>query len=561
MPTFMSSSPHQDGAGQQLSFANNWLREGIFNLCFGSYWYPPSVEVATLDKRAFHGSYPPGTTLPVYGLLKILDLTGVIPDFYQRGKQLLLIVFLNYLLHFLLTLMLCSTSFIICKKIGFCYLNSTLLAISPAIIQFHNAGSLYWHHLSFYHIMAAMLPFVLLILLELLHIAHTSPRVLRAIRIIQPIVMFWGVLTDWIFVFVIITVYIMRIIRKEIPLPFTYKQGFHQLKKSVLFFAPALIAVAIWLYQITYYFITYPSQGFLHTATSSNGFTLLDNILFRMGMFDGIVQYISYLRTSLYDHVHLGYGGGGLLVLYATICLAISTKKDGINNIATTVLFMLFIPVIAYHMFFAHTWANHKFSSLTFSPALSMSFMLSPIFIMRIARKHYLISAINFTNKKNIAVVTLAALCSSIIYAYSQIYNKEPVTKMFSPPAYHHVVIGNFVRQNTQYEDVVFSSDYCSRYRFSTLERHFTNKPMHCASNIDHIYQKIKEIDQNFTVKILYMEHNQPSVNKIDRLLRSHNIRTSYIKQRGVGGLLVFDGVEFRTQYEQIHKDYSSDNN
>ena len=557
VPTFLSNSPHQDGAGQQLSYANNWLREGVFNLRLGLYWYPPSVEMPTLDKRGFHASFPPGATIPVYILLKALDLTGIIPDIYEkRSTQLLLVIFLNYFLHFLLALVLCLISFVVCQKIGFDHINSTLLAIVPAIIQFHNANSLYWHHLPFYHHTVVMLPFALYILLELLRIAYPSLPALSAVRIMQPILMFWGMLTVWIFVFIILTIYVMRIKRKEIALPNSWQQGLRWMKQSFLFFSPALAAVAVWGYQVAYYFQNISHKGLFTAATSSQGLTLLDNVLYRMGMSDGFIQYISYLKTSLYDHVYQGYGISGLLMLYATAYLVIRVQKftstDGFTtNFATTTHIMLFVPCIAYHLFFAHNYADHKFSSLLFSSVLSMSFVLAPIFIMQIMRKSYFMPGLTLINGKNITIAALLALGSSIMYVYIQIYNEQSVTKMFSPPAYRHVIIGTFIRRNTEYRDVVFSNDYCSHSRYRTLERHFTNKAIHCAANIDDMYQKIKEIGENFTIKVLYTNDHKTHADKIDCLLTAHNISTSWIKKKEVGGLLVFNGKEFRSWYKQ----------
>ena len=166
VPTFLNKhypalgvSPVLGGAGaaQQLSYANNWLHEGAFNLRFLTYMYSESIETPTLDKRKFYGSFAPGSYLPIYMLLKTLDVTGIIPDIYnKRGTQLLLLICYNYVLHFLIVLLLGGMVFFVCRKIGFDNLNSTLLALVPAVIQFHNPGSLYFHHLEFFQTIAVM---------------------------------------------------------------------------------------------------------------------------------------------------------------------------------------------------------------------------------------------------------------------------------------------------------------------------------------------------------------------------------------------------------------------
>lgn len=216
-PTLMRSGGFQNGTLDSLIFINNWLAEGAFNLRFNLYRYPASVETPNPEQRFFYGSYLPGAHLPLFVMFKLLDFTGIVDNINEkRGFQILLLIFYNYLLHFFLVLALGTILFLVCRKLGFDNLNSTLMAFIPTIIQFHSANDLYWHHLVYDPCYpAAMLPFMMYIFLEMLRITSTSPCVLKIVPILQPVVMFYGMLVQWFFAFVVFTIYIMRMVRKE----------------------------------------------------------------------------------------------------------------------------------------------------------------------------------------------------------------------------------------------------------------------------------------------------------------------------------------------------------
>ena len=558
----MSQSPHQDVTAASLAYTNNWLKEGIFSLHLGLYVYPASVEMPTLDKRYFYPSYPPGSILPVFLLFKVLDATGIVPNIYEkRGIQLLLIIIYNYLLHFLLALVLCYMAFFVCVKLGFDRLNSTLLAITPAIVQFHNANSLYHHHVFYNMELAIMLPFIMYIFLEFLRISYTSARILRVVRVLQPLLMFYGVLTDWFFVFVILTVYTIRIIRKEIDLPISLKQGLLWLKQSFLFFVPALAAVGLWVYQITYYLQNIAHDKLIAVArygAEETKMSLFDKLLERVGIADGIDYYLYYLKTAFISYIQNGYGLAGLAMIYATLWAATRGRKfmqedsDKIKQ-ATVIYLIFFIPSVIYNLFFLQHSHDHIFSSIKFSPALSLAFILLPVFILQIFRKSHLLPAAQIMDTRNVSLAAVIAVSSSILYGYTQIYDKNTNTKMFSRPDYSHVVIGDFIKSNIDYKDVVFSNFYYVLSAYTKKHLHFTNKVIHSAYNLDHVYRKIKSIESDFNINILYSEEgNEAEV--IRSFLASQNINVNDIQGERIGGLLVFDGKEFRTWYEQVHE-------
>ena len=506
VPTFLhvpTSLEHkQHITALNLAYVNNWLKESPFQLSLGKYMYPASVETPTLDKRNFHPSYPPGVVAQLYVLFKFLDVTGLVPNIYeQRGTQLLLVILYNFMLHFLLALVMCWLAFFVCRKIGFDRLNSTLLGAVPAIVLFHNAGNLYWFHLV-YSAPTAIVPlFALYIFLELLRTEITSPYISRIVRITQPIVMFIGVFTSWLFVFVILTVYAVRIIRKEIALPASLQNSVSWVKQSLVFFFPSLVAIAIWIYSIIHYQRHVIQASILESPVSSFGYTFTDNLLRKIGILDAygqpssITDYVIYFAKALYVHIRHDYGIIALLAMYAVFYMATRGRKfmtSSSSNLAAVTYLLFFVPCLLHTLFLVVDDADHHFVALRYSPALALSFIFAPIFILQMLKKNYLTAAMQFANSRQITVVALVGVSSAVLWAYTQIHHKQPITKMFTPPAYHHIAVGEFIKKNTEYSDVVFSKDYYLADRPFLIQAHFTHKIMHYAHNLDHIYHKVK---------------------------------------------------------------------
>lgn len=571
VPTFMQVftwlEHKQHITAMNLAYVNNWLKENPFHLHLGKYMYPASVEMETLAQRNFHPSYPPGAVAQLYLLFKFLDVTGLVPNIYeQRGTQLLLVILYNFMLHFLLALVMCWLAFFICRKLGFDRLNSTLLSIVPAIVLFHNAGNLYWFHLV-YSAPTAIVPlFALYVFLELLRTESTTPYILSIVSVLQPIIMFIGIFTSWLFVFVILTVYVKRIVRKEIALPVSAQNSLCWVKQSFVFFLPSLAAIGIWTYSIIYYQQNIISTNIFEANVSSFGYTFKDNLLRKLGVLDvyghpsDVGDYAIYFTKALYTHLIHTYGIVALFMLYA-VFLYVATRRRKLMtpevkqaNPASVTYLLLFVPCLLHTLFLVVDDADHHFVSLRYSPALSLSFVFTPIFILQMLKKSHLMAAILLTNSRKITVAALAALSSSILWAYTQINDRQSITKMFTPPAYHHIAVGEFVKKNTDYSDVVFSKDYYLADRPFLIEAHFTNKIIHFANNLDHIYHKVKPIDQEFTVKIFYYRKYQKDADKLVAFLRSHNLTVDNQQEEKVGGLLAFNGMKFRAWYERTHE-------
>ncbi len=569
MPTFLTGIfPIQssyyvlggDNVSQILFYANNWLREGAFNLRFLAYRSPQSVETPTLDKRRFYGSHPPGAYIPIYWLLKALDVTGIIPNIYhKRGTQLLLLIYYNFMLHFMLVLLLGVVVFFVCRKIGFDNLNSTLLALVPSIVQFHNPASLYYHHFEFDQTIAVMLPFVTCVFLEFFRISYASSRIRHIVKVLQPLVIFYGLLTSWFLIFVVLTLYAIRVIRREINLPLSFPRSILWLKQSFLFFAPSLAAIACFAFTIIYYLRSIAKTNLSNASISSRGFTLIENILYRIGLGDGLDRTLLYWKMSFVIFPYVSYGLAGLVMIYSIFYFAIRVRsfvpnEVRRNNPAIILCLMLFIPCLIKFLVFAQENADHPYMSILLSPILSVGFAFAPIFVLQMLKKNHLTSVLKLKGNCSVTAAALLALVAGTLYGYDHIYDRRSVTKFFSAPAYHHVAMGNFIKRNTAYEDVVFSNSYYLKSGWDISETYFTDKSIYFASNISHVYYKTKSIEQDFSIKVFFSTAKRSEAESLSTFLREQGITVSSTEEDRVGNLLAFDGKEFISWYEQVHE-------
>ena len=542
-----------------LTFVNNWLQEGIWNLRFGLFHAPRSIEVTDFEQRFFYPAYPPGAMLPIYLLFRVVDSIGFIDDFaVKRSQQLLAVIAYNYLLHLLLTVLLCATVFLFLRSINFDRCNSLILACIPAVIQFHNAHSLYWHHMLYTFDQAVLLPYVAFIFLEVLRRVEVSRAVAITGRSLQVLLLFYGVLTDWLFLFVALTVYVLRIINKEIVWPRSSVATMRFVGHSLLFFLPVVAALVLWVLQVSHFsdqniFAIFGKEGV--EATSS--YSLVDALLFRTGLDSGIESYLHYLLRAFFTWLRDGYGISGVVMLFTTFYLcvrghAISSNRDTAPDRSVASFYtMLFLPCLLYNLFFLHHAWNHVFSALKFSLALSVAFVLLPLLLLWLQGKPTNLVSARVANRVDIYATTAISLFLMVFYVYLQIYDSKPLTHFFSTPDFRFLVMGEYIRENTSYEDVMFSDGLLMPIQ-PPQAMSLSGKRVYWANNLDHIYAVVHDIEEDFRVKIFHFYDQQESEKHITAFLEQSELSVSRQTRENVGSLLSVDGKEFVHWYEQV---------
>jgi len=221
-PWFGKISPGENnGTAAALKFAGNWHAEGAFRLRFAMIEKPSSVEFGSLSEREPYDSYPPGAIVP-------LHLLGLVAGEPTAD----MVMGYNLANHFLVTLFVSLTVLLLLTQSGPAPPHSLVLAAGSSAVLLTLPGPLYWHQHDWFADTAVMLPFARVLFLEVLRDESLRTRTLRIANVLQAVFLAAALLTDWLAVFVMLTLYAIRFARRRLP----------RLRDHALFWTPALIA-------------------------------------------------------------------------------------------------------------------------------------------------------------------------------------------------------------------------------------------------------------------------------------------------------------------------------
>lgn len=227
-------------AAHTTLITRHWFREGGFNLKFLMVNSPYSIESPSIPERDIYSSYPPGSSIPIYLASKILS----------KEPSISLVNQINLLNHYLISIVLTfglGALFFLAKipfKLAF------IFGFVPAAAYLFWPASMYWHTNSYFSDQAVILPFALAIILESLFaekIALFNRRKSLLFDIVQFIIIFWGVYTDWLFIPLVFWVIYSRIfISKSLSFNLS-KQNIHSWLKII---SPGALALGIYIIPI-----------------------------------------------------------------------------------------------------------------------------------------------------------------------------------------------------------------------------------------------------------------------------------------------------------------------
>ncbi|HPA41430.1 MAG TPA: hypothetical protein PKV69_05415, partial [Candidatus Hydrogenedentes bacterium] len=183
-------------------WANNWFREGPWHTGFAVHVYPDSPEFASPAERRENAGYPGGFLLPLY--LRALVLNAEVAPRHAAGYSLCC--------QFLTALFLSLAVFLALRAAGLGRAASLLFACVPAQLflllplPFFNFLSVYWvEH-------AVLAPYALLLLLEMARIRGGRRG---GVRPLQLLVLVWGLVTEWMFVPLVLVLFGVRLLSPE----------------------------------------------------------------------------------------------------------------------------------------------------------------------------------------------------------------------------------------------------------------------------------------------------------------------------------------------------------
>ncbi len=389
---------HQWLTGGTVKFSRNWYREGIFHLRFAMIESPASVEFPTLKSRDPYASYPPGSVLPIYLLARVLG----------REPNPPMVMAYNLANHCLIAWLLGVTAYVVLLRAGIPPLNGLLFAAVCPCIELLCPAPLYFLQNVYAMDMAVILPFVVCLLLESLRPAVSNRRLSRVLAAAQWCVFFAGYLTDWLFVFVGLVIYLKRLLSGELvvqgrgtgssfspptlgiapkaekrasPLTVAAAPASGPLRslltRSLWYWSPAVAAGSLFVAQLTY-------LGWWGT--------LYEHFRLRIGAVAqaGRRSFSEFLVAYFRLYLPLGYGGAGTwllagssLLLLALMAYAIlrHLRRQPVPPPLTMLTSLMAIAILPCWLQVMVLWehSEHSFSVVKFSVSLALiPFALAP---------------------------------------------------------------------------------------------------------------------------------------------------------------------------------------
>ncbi|HTZ11248.1 MAG TPA: hypothetical protein VMD04_02565, partial [Candidatus Margulisiibacteriota bacterium] len=212
----------------------NWIKEGAFNLRFMHVLNPASIEFDTLLSREPCVSYPPGTFIIVFLLAKILHIKDLIMlyQIYNLFNQLTISLLLFFIM------------FQIINYFGNINIFTIFFSIMPSITYLYLPPTLHWHQDGFFADQAVIMLFVIFIYLEMKYLLYGRLGAWSKLFFLS--IVFLGMLTEWLFAFVVFVAFILRIL--FVP---RVKGGLKNLIiMNLNLIIPALLALAFFIYQV-----------------------------------------------------------------------------------------------------------------------------------------------------------------------------------------------------------------------------------------------------------------------------------------------------------------------
>lgn len=473
-----------------LLCSREWYQEGPWHLRFGLVLDPNSIESPDLASREVYCSYPPGVILPIYALSQVL----------RREPSLKMLMAYGLFNHLAISVLLSFIAFFFVRRCGFGPINASLLASIPVVAFLFLPSPFYEFQMGYLHDLAVLLPFAAYVFLECVRDQTTSMRARTILSWLQGLVAFFGILCDWLFAFVVFSLYMKRLAAGEIATwsctdpcsPAKILGRF--LRNSVRFWFSFALAVGLFVLQLYHY----------------NGFRV---ILGRFRERTGVTGH-SFLSPTLDNrfwntHMVRGYGTTGrtlvyvsfvallLLIAYA-VCYRVLRKRSNASvNAGAGLMFLLLVPCVLQVFVFAQHSSHmfHYFSTAKFAlPIAIIPFVLLPVSVLMCLRYPK-----PFPLWGRVIPPMLVALAAWYVYGQSPRLMPNLVPPFGSDP----VVLGACIDRHTDYADVVFTPDPGLETVGTPVLLAETMKRVYLAASVERVRDKLAGVTGEYVVNYL----------------------------------------------------------
>ncbi len=536
----LGGSQYQWTTGSSLIVAKNWYREGILHLKCAMVYDPPSVESPTMETRMQYVSFPPGARIPLY-LASVLISREPTPS---------LAMGLNLLNQLFIAFFLALTILFFLEGLGLSRLKSFGLSTVPLFFCLLMPLPLYYFQNVYGTDMIVLLPFVLFVFLEVLREDAKKRKALFAIGALQWLLIFYGTLTDWLFLVVAATVWTTRLLNGRMG------RGFRTfVKRSFTFWLPAACAVGLFLLQVA-------SLGLLGR--------LVSRFFFRTGISTSGGRYVTdFCKQFWQGHIVKGFGEAAVGIIWASAALFLLScfylairrlrgKPVG-KDIKKTVSLMgiLLVPCFLQVYLLRNHSVIHAFSALKFMlPLGTVPFVLLPVLIVLIIRnsvKTELPGRGKCAPRGFIRKALSVAGVPFILLCVVTFVSREHVrfASLFPKPEISLPRIGSFISKNTAFEDVVFSPTHkISNAPAQALS--YSMKNVYKINSLHDIDEKVRGLDGNYNIALfLQADGGMDDYYGIREL-----INASY-ESRGAGDLKLWRiaADDFRRVFKRLESD------
>ena len=123
--------------------------------------------------------------------------------------------------------------------------DSVLLSTTTGAFVLLMPASLYWHQNVYVFDQAVILPFALVVLLECLHGSTSRWFPQRGLDVLQGVIFFIGTLTEWLFVFIALCIYGLRLLTGDLGANVRTLLG-----RTTRFWLPVTLALLLFFFQL-----------------------------------------------------------------------------------------------------------------------------------------------------------------------------------------------------------------------------------------------------------------------------------------------------------------------